>query len=218
MMLIWSAVAPALILLIWIYMRDRLHPEPKRLVIRLFLLGALVVLPAGLIERELLIMRVTGTGIYGVIVTAFLVAGMVEEFLKAAVVQSSVYRHPAYDEPIDGVVYAVAVSLGFAAVENILYVTGYGLSVAVTRAVTAVPAHMMFGITMGYSFSRAKMGQMGLWVAYLVPALLHGIYDTLAMTEGLLGQGILLLYLLFLIWLSHRRVEWLLRQSMRPAP
>src|ERR1700730_4356318 len=199
-MLLYSAAAPAIILMIWISTRDKLNPEPKRKVLKLFILGAVIVLPAGILERWLLVTHFVqapqGT-LYAILLTAFFVAGVVEEFLKAGIFHRGIYKSHDFDEPIDGIVYAVAISLGFAMVENILYVTSYGLSVAFLRSVTAVPAHMMFGIAMGYHFTRAKMGLGPLYAAYLVPAIYHGIYDSFAMINGFLGNIALTAYLIY---------------------
>src|SRR5262249_35502683 len=87
---------------------------------------------------------------------AFVLSGLVEECAKYVVVMAAVYHWDEFDEPLDGVVYGVAVSLGFATLENILYILGRGLSVAWGRALFAVPAHALFGGTMGYYAGRAK--------------------------------------------------------------
>ncbi|UOF89781.1 PrsW family glutamic-type intramembrane protease [Fodinisporobacter ferrooxydans] len=214
--LIYSAIAPAIVLMIWIYTRDKLHPEPKHQVLRLFVLGAVIVFPAGLIERWLLITHFIhgNDGLYTILLTAFFVAGMVEEFLKAGIFHRGVFLHKEFDEPIDGIVYAVAIALGFAMVENLMYVTSYGLSTAFLRSVTAVPAHMFFGISMGYHFTRVKQGKSPMYTAYLVPALYHGIYDSFAMIDGFWGNLALTGYLTYLILLSAARVRQLQREVL----
>jgi RsiW-degrading membrane proteinase PrsW (M82 family) len=181
-------------------------------------MGALVPLPAGLIERHLLLsskfLIPNHHGLFTIFVTAFFVAGVVEEFLKALFFHRSIYRHREFDEPIDGVVYAVAVSLGFAMVENILYVTSYGLSVAFLRSITAVPAHMFFGIIMGYFFSRAKMGLSPVYYAYVIPAVYHGVYDSFAMINGFWGNIALISYLLIMLFLSIRIIYRMRRRVL----
>lgn len=156
-MYIALAVLPGLLLLALIYAYDKLHPEPKREVAKLFVLGALVVLPAGVIERTLLDhASAQPTTWRGLLATAFFVAGMVEEFLKAAVFERTVLDRGRIHAPVDAIVYACAIGLGFATVENVLYVTTSGFWTAVVRALTAVPAHFMFAIVMGYQFARAR--------------------------------------------------------------
>ncbi|GIM46425.1 hypothetical protein DNHGIG_19740 [Collibacillus ludicampi] len=216
LILIYSAILPAIILMFLIYGIDQRNLEPKHEVVRMFIMGALVPFPAGLVERQLLVSRALHPdhhGLYPILFTAFFVAGMVEEFLKAGFFQRGIYRHREFEEPIDGVVYAVAVALGFAMVENVLYVTSYGLTVAFLRSITAIPAHMLFGIAMGYYFSLAKMGIGPIHRAYIIPAFLHGIYDSFAMIGGVWGSLALLLFLLFLIGLSFKYIR-----RLRHAP
>jgi RsiW-degrading membrane proteinase PrsW (M82 family) len=204
------ALLPAMLLLAWLYTRDTLHPEPKRAVYRMFLRGAAIVLPAGLIERMLL-----GTsagqgrsdGLQTVLLTAFFAAGMVEEFLKAAIVERGALQRGWMKTPMDCLVYAGAAALGFASVENILYVTSAGWDTALLRAVTAVPAHLMFGIAMGWYFSESLFSGRSRARAYLIPALLHGAYDTFALSNSLLADALLVAYLVALLEWSLRRID-----------
>ncbi|MBT8252970.1 MAG: PrsW family intramembrane metalloprotease, partial [Bacteroidia bacterium] len=113
-------------------------------------------------------------------VRAFFIVGLTEEFSKYVIVRYYAQSKRAFNEPFDGIVYAVMVSMGFAAVENIFYVMEGGLPVAVLRAFTAVPAHATFGILMGYYMGRAKFSNnrirynlTGLFLAILF----HGAYD-----------------------------------------
>jgi RsiW-degrading membrane proteinase PrsW (M82 family) len=94
-------------------------------------------------------------------------------------------------------------------VENIIYVSSFGLTVAFLRFVTAVPAHMFFGVIMGYYFSRAKMGLSPIYYAYLIPAFYHGVYDSFAMIDGFWGYVALILFLVFLMILSSRYIRQL---------
>lgn len=207
-----------MLLLLWLYTRDTLHPEPKRQVYRLFLLGAAIVLPAGMLERLLLdtTFPVRG-GLAATVVTAFFVAGMVEEFLKAAVTDRAAFGRGLMQHPIDCVVYCGAVALGFATVENILYVTSSGFATAVLRSVTAIPAHLMFGIVMGAAFVRhIWFGADKAW-AYIVPALAHGMYDAFALSGSWLADLALVAYLIALMEWSLRKLDWV--SSLRtPRP
>ncbi len=114
-------------------------------------------------------------------------AGSTEELFKFLVLYLLVWKNPNFNEKFDGIVYAVFVSLGFAGVENVLYVMDGGMQTALTRAITAVPAHAIFGITMGYYLGIAHMYKelKGKYLAraLLVPILLHGIYDFILMVE-----------------------------------
>ncbi|KPV43579.1 PrsW family glutamic-type intramembrane protease [Alicyclobacillus ferrooxydans] len=211
MLYVLLAVLPVCLLLVWLYTRDRLHPEPKRRVFSLFLRGAGVVLPAGLLERVLMESHWPGarTGVLlpSVFVTAFFVAGMVEEFLKAGVIDRGALQKGWIQTPIDSIVYSGATALGFACVENILYVTHSGISTAILRAVTAVPAHLMFGILMGTYFAQAAFAGRPKALAYIVPALAHGLYDTFALSSGWWSDALLGVYLLILLEQSLRRIH-----------
>ncbi|MCL6442826.1 MAG: PrsW family intramembrane metalloprotease [Alicyclobacillus sp.] len=214
-MYIFLAIIPALVLLIWLYHRDVLHPEPKRKVYRMFLLGASVVFPAGLLERALLDTSVHAEGLTSLLVTAFFVAGMVEEFLKSAIVDRAAYARGYLQQPIDCLVYAGAVALGFATVENVMYVTSSGFTTAVLRSVTAVPAHLMFGIIMGSGYVRHIWFKRSIAWAYILPALAHGLYDSFALSNTMVGDIALVLYLLILLEVCLRRIDWAGKLSVR---
>ncbi len=217
MFYICLALLPALLLLTWLYTRDQLHPEPKRAVYRLYLLGAAIVLPAGLLERAMLNSGFDGhlRGLFALVVTAFFVAGMVEEFLKAAIVERAALQRGLMKSPIDCIVYAGATALGFATVENLLYVTSSGFSTAILRSVTAVPAHLMFGILMGTYFARSIWSQRSRAWAYVVPALAHGLYDAFALSNSWIGDALLFVYLIVLLEQALRRLDWATKASMK---
>ena len=113
-------------------------------------------------------------------VRAFFVVGLSEEFSKYVIVRYYAQSKNAFNEPYDGIVYAVMVSMGFAAVENIFYVLEGGVPVALLRAFTAVPAHATFGILMGYYMGRAKFSNNRVkynLLGLLLAILFHGAYD-----------------------------------------
>jgi RsiW-degrading membrane proteinase PrsW (M82 family) len=190
------AVAPTIFLVRYFYRLDRAKPEPKGLVLKVFLFGLLSALVA--IPLELLVASLQGLfdpGSLGVIVfRAFIVAGLVEEFLKLTVVRLTAYRANAFDEVVDGIVYTVAAGLGFACMENVLYVLGRPLSIALIRAFTAVPLHALASGLMGYAVGRARFAasaaeerswmRRGLATAVLV----HGLYDFLLFVVPLWGH------------------------------
>ena len=143
------AIAPGLFWLWYFWHRDRLEPEPRRLVAKVFFIGALVVIPAGLLEA--LVPKPY---------TAVLAAPVFEELAKFLVVFWGVYRCLQFDEPMDGIVYATAAALGFATAENVAYVLGAGAGeaagVAIVRAILSVPGHALWGCLWGYGLGRMK--------------------------------------------------------------
>lgn len=177
-----SAVTPSLLLLWYFHSRDH-HPEPRGVLLATFLLGVAIVVPVALLALplDLLSAQIADPGLRGVY-RAFAVAAIPEELLKFLVVWFYCARHRAFDEPMDGLVYGAVASLGFATLENILYVAQGGLQLAVMRALTAVPSHAFWGVIMGLYIGQAKFGPperrgRRLLAAYLVPTILHGLYD-----------------------------------------
>lgn len=198
------AIAPVFILLFYVYFRDKYEKEPVRLLIKALIAGMLSVLPILLVESFLVRFFTMEDGLFGAFWHAFVVAGFTEELFKYLALFLLIWKNPNFNEKFDGIVYAVFVSLGFALVENIMYVTGYGFNVGLSRAWTAVPAHAIFGISMGYYFGIARMypelKRIYLRKALLIPILLHGIYDFILMS-GL--PALLILFVPFLIYLYY---------------
>jgi RsiW-degrading membrane proteinase PrsW (M82 family) len=182
----------------------------------------LVVLPILFVERLLMnlmpSMGKIGTASYH----AFVVAGTTEEVFKFLVLYLLVWRSPSFNEKFDGIVYAVFVSLGFAAVENVLYVMDGGIQTALLRALTAVPAHALFGVTMGYYLGIAHMyeelRQDYLWRSILFPILLHGIYDFILMVEVDWLLTLFVPYVIGLYVLGMRKMRVLSETSVFKPP
>ena len=185
-----SAVAPSL-LIVWYFHRRDVFPEPGRVLWTTFGLGVLIVFPVVVIELILQAMVAQApTAVLRGALDAFLVAALTEETFKLLVLMTYVWRHRAFDEPMDGIVYGVVASLGFATLENILYVFQGGMGLAVMRALTSVPSHATEGAIMGYFVGRAKFarsGRAGLVALGFAAAFgLHGLYDfpLLSMSAG----------------------------------
>lgn len=177
------AVAPVLIIIIYIYYKDKYEKEPKGLLLISFLFGAIVSIIITTILYlgfDILLPLKDDFSIWQQFVKAFFVVALIEESSKYVIVRYYAQQRRAFNEPFDGIMYAVMVSMGFAATENVFYVLEGGAQVAVLRAFTAVPAHATFGILMGYfmgkakfSSSRIKLNIYGLALA----VLFHGSYD-----------------------------------------
>lgn len=196
------ALAPAIALMAFIYQKDRYDREPPLMLLKLFIFGILIVIPVYFIEKYLMAIG-GGSAVF----QAFVVAGLTEESFKLLVVYKETFFSKAYDEKLDGIVYAVFASLGFAAAENIMYVLSGGqhyIYTGITRALFSVPAHMLFAITMGYYLSLSKFS--GNWFlrrffkfeALLIPVILHGIYDYILISKV---YGFLVLFIIFVIFL-----------------
>ncbi|MDD2592078.1 MAG: PrsW family glutamic-type intramembrane protease [Erysipelotrichaceae bacterium] len=195
------AILPTIIIIAFILWFDRYKREPLSLLIKLFIVGCLSVIPAIFLENFLPNTIYIST-MMGVLVYSVLGIGLIEEGVKYVVTLIVAYKDKAFDEIYDGIIYCVLVSLGFATVENIMYVLAYGTSTALLRAVTAVPAHTIFAITMGYylGLSKAYPKQKVYYqiLAIVSPIILHGLYDFIlfmAFDWGMLIFGIYGYYL-----------------------
>ncbi len=195
-LLVAAAVLPAVFLLVKVYRADRIERESPRLIGSLVIGGIISTFFAIISERvfgALLNRLVPGTSPAYDVILYFGVVAISEELSKYMLLKKRTWNNPEFNCLYDGVVYATAVSLGFALWENISYVTMYGFSTALVRAVTAVPGHACFGVFMGVFYSLAKsndyVGEEGKSrffrvLSVVVPVLLHGAYDYIASMES----------------------------------
>lgn len=203
-----AAVLPAIILLIYVYSQDHVDPEPTSLIIKLLIAGAISAVIAVILEQvgEGILRHFVPENTYLYIyIFTFLIVGVVEEGVKFIMLKIGTWANPHFNYKFDGIVYSVAVSLGFAGLENVGYIFRYGLLVAGQRAVLAVPAHVGFAVFMGIFYSRSKMfhnrgrrytGRLNAFASWFVPALLHGFYDTTAMLQSTTST---IIYIAFVI-------------------
>ena len=180
-------ILPSLLIVTFFVKSDR-FPEPTSQIIKIFMFGIFLCIPAFYINTALDEIY-SNTNISEALIRSFLSAAPVEEVLKFTVLYSLVYKMKDFNEPIDGIVYGVSVSLGFATLENIYYVyvlsdyfgtTSQGL--AILRSFSAIPAHGIFGATMGYFFMKYTFikKENNLALCMIVPILLHGAYNYFA--------------------------------------
>ena len=199
-----AAIAPVLIILIYIYLRDKWEKEPLRKLFMAVVLGALTIFPIMFVEMALskILPFFNLNSRLSAFYNAFIVAGLTEETFKYLALLWLIWKSKEFNEKFDGLVYAVFISLGFAMVENIFYVFNSGISTAIMRAVTAVPAHAIFGVSMGYYLSFARFSlfnkKRNFVLALLVPIGLHGIYDFILMSNE---PGYYLVFILYFYYL-----------------
>lgn len=180
-MIALSTVLPSLLLLAYFRGRD-VYPEPARVVWTTFGLGVLSVIPVLAFALPLsALLGDLADPFARAAYEAFILAALPEETCKILVLVLYARRHSAFDEPMDGVVYGVAASLGFATMENVLYVAQGGLGVAILRALTSIPGHATFGAIMGYYLGQAafdpRRARGAMIAAFAWPLCLHGLYD-----------------------------------------
>lgn len=169
-----AGIAPGLALLSYFYLKDEYEPEPISFVFKAFIFGMLIVFPLMFIEYVIEVENLVDSNF----IRSFFAVGLLEEFFKWFILFYAVYYHVEFDEPYDGIVYGVAVSLGFATAENILYLIANGLEFAIGRAILPVSSHALFGVIMGYYLGKGKFVKKR-WISLslLLPFILHGTYD-----------------------------------------
>lgn len=221
------AVIPPLFLVYKIYKLDTIEKEPFKLLLALFLLGAFMTIPAGYAEDVLgniLEMFVSGGVIYSILHN-FIVVAMVEELCKYLVLKRVTWKSAEFDYAFDAMVYAVVTSLGFACLENILYVFSFGLEVALLRAVTSIPMHAVFGVFMGAGYAVGKLhsthghelrASVSRRRGVLVAVLAHGTYDFCASSDSVLSFVGFLAVTIILDILAYRKVVRMSRED-RPV-
>jgi len=226
-MSIWAILAlgvgPGIFWLFYFYSKDRLEPEPKHMVLLSFFLGGLAALPIAIAE----------TVVASVVVASFFfiavfIAPVVEEIGKYLTVRWTVYKSSHFDEPMDGIVYGVAGALGFASVENVIYLISAAVdaetfwTTAAIRAVLSVPGHALFSALWGYALGwsilikdtakRLSILSTGL----LLSILFHGLFNFSVVSGGFLGllSIVLLILLVFIAWKTVlQRIDHALKHS-----
>ncbi len=208
-LLLLLAIAPGAFIVYTVYKQDKIEKEPVALIRKLLIMGALSVIPAIILE---ILAGYILNGIFSspssymyIACDAFLGTALIEEGVKYIVLKKFTWKNPEFDYTFDAIVYSVCVGMGFAIIENIMYVLENGLGNAIMRAITAVPGHAVFAIYMGYYYGLAKKhenegdtaGSKRLLTSALwVPVLIHGFYDFCLLSEsGLL----ILLFLAFIV-------------------
>jgi protease PrsW len=186
-LLLLLAVLPGLIISYVIFRMDKYEHEPLMPMLLCFAMGALATVPAVFLER--MAFEWVGydgrQGLAATLFLAFLAIAANEELLKFLVLLAAAFPRRFFNEPLDGIVYAVLVAMGFATAENIGYAGRFGMDTVILRSLTAVPAHLVFAIVQGYYVGLARFQperkRTLLWRGLLLAILLHGVYDLLIM-------------------------------------
>ena len=216
--------------MIYIRRKDKIEKEPRGLVVSLFVLGALTVISAAvlelLIDEAVTSVVSKGTVPYA-ICEAFLEAALVEETGKFIVLRLRTWRNKEFNYTFDAVVYAVAVSLGFATLENIVYVMSGSIGVAVLRGILSVPGHAIDAVFMGYYYGLAKRCESlgdtsgktkNLWKALFSAVLIHGFYDFCLMVEKDVFIAIFLIFEVVITVVTIKKVNKLSREDSPIGP
>lgn len=207
-LLLSLSIAPVVLLLLFIYRQDKYEKEPFGMLMLAFV-GGMIAIPMALVLVFLVdLLFYSETVFY----SAFVEAGFCEELCKFIVLFLVIWWNKNFNEYMDGIVYAVFVGLGFACVENVLYVFQGGIGTGIVRALLSVPGHFLFAVIMGYFFSLAKFskeGRFGYLLASLFCAVLaHGLFDWLLMITDKIHP--ILAVIIFLVFLLADVILWVI--------
>lgn len=215
------AITPGIAIALGIYLSDRYDREPLSLLMKTFIFGAISVIPAIFTERLLSAFNIF-SGILGIAYIAFIIAGFTEEYFKRLVVLRFAYNNKNFDEKLDGIVYSLFSSMGFATVENIIYVVyrfSYNPYIGLYRGILSVPAHGLFAVAMGYYLSLAKFStdeiekRSYIHKSLYVPMFLHGLFDFIIMADIPILGAIFVPYLIYLWWNNQAKLTQYMRES-----
>lgn len=205
--LLTLAIAPGLALFSYFYLRKQIAKEPSRTLFHTFIYGAMMTFPILFIqhvfEEEEIFSHVFFRDV-------MFTSGL-EEFFKWLILLIAIYRHVEFQDAYDGILYGASISLGFATVENVLYLLTYGTDIAFVRALLPVSSHALFGVVMGYYVGKAKFvpaqnKKILLFMAFIAPYSLHFIYNGIFLVRQF-SLYIMVPFMLFLWWFALTRVK-----------
>ena len=227
LILVASAVIPAVWLMIRVYRADRLEKEPAGLLTSLIFLGILSTSLAALTEElgvNMLNSLFQEENLLYDAILYFAVVALSEEGFKYLLLKIRTWKSPHFNCTFDGVVYAVFVSLGFALWENISYVLRYGMGTALARAITAIPGHACFGVFMGVWYGVAKRYELAdlpeeanraRWSGFVSAVILHGLYDFIATIQN---EYMGIVFLIFVGWMFRKALQLVKQASAEDSP
>ncbi|WP_274309693.1 glutamic-type intramembrane protease PrsW [Solibacillus daqui] len=202
-----AAIAPGLALLSFFYLRNQMDTEPRRALLHAFIFGAIITFPVLFIQFVLAEEQTFSNPFFiNVIFTSIL-----EELVKWLIIFAVILRHVEFDDPYDGILFGAAVSLGFATVENVIFLLSFGVDQAFMRAMLPVSSHALFGVVMGYYYGKGKFSsdeiqKKFIFLALFAPVGLHIMYNSILMLEGSFIYA-MLPFMLFLWWFALRKVK-----------
>ena len=227
-MVLIAGLLPVAILLYLIYSHDKIEKEPIGLLIKLLLLGCVSTIPAMILElvwkNILKGIGLSETSTLFVLIENFLIVAVAEEGSKKMLLRMGSWNNPAFNYVFDGVVYATCVSLGFAGLENVLYISGIGMDIALIRGLAAVPLHCICGVFMGHLYGLEKTytvrgmvneAKNAKFMSMLIPVLIHGFYD-FAASMG--SEMFLYLWLIFVVVIDIVAIRSIKKYSSLDTP
>lgn len=199
-LLLAVSILPVILLMLYIYKQDKYEKEPLGLLLLAFFGGILA------IPMDLILVYFVNSVYYSetVFYSAFIEAGFCEELCKFCILMLFIWRNKNFNEYMDGIVYATFVGLGFACVENIMYVFEGGLGTGIMRGLLSVPGHFLFAVVMGYFLSMAKFHKEKrgtyLLLSLFGAVLAHGLFDWMLMITDVLPPAFSIAIFVIFIW------------------
>lgn len=207
--LVLISILPAIFLLWFFEKQDKGEKEPKKLKNKVFLWGIISTIIAAAAEINMeAILPSMNAWVY-LFIIAFITTAAIEEGLKFWIVKRVAYNHKKFNEIMDGITYTIIAGLGFAVLENLLYVLQRGIATGILRAVLAVPGHALFSGVMGYYIGKAKFEKTPwdarnlLWKGFGLAVLYHGLYDFFLLSESMLAFAVVPLMIFMAVHLRH---------------
>jgi RsiW-degrading membrane proteinase PrsW (M82 family) len=200
---------------IWFYRRKDKNPEPRKLIIKVFLVGMAITLPAIVFEyaAEFFFPFFNADNLLTIVASSILVVAPIEEYLKYYVVKKIALKNKAFDEPIDGVIYGVVAGLGFASLENLIVISAEGQGIIILRFATATLMHAITTGIVGYYLSMHKFSKeedkkkYPVWKGLVIAITIHGFYNSIVSTQTILTLFILIIFLIIMYTLLAVRIK-----------
>jgi len=208
--LITLAIIPIIVIAIIMYKADKIEKEPKRELLKAFLMGVVSVVLTLIISFVFKIDTYDYSDNYfKIFIYSFFGISLIEELSKWLCTYLFLRKNKNFDYIFDGIVYSVFIALGFATIENLLYTISGGVSTGIIRAITTVPAHVFFAISCGYFMTMYKTEnkKIFLLLSILIPFILHGFYDFCLLTSNIIFFYIYLIFIVSLYSFSIYRVR-----------
>ena len=185
------AAGPAILMFRYVYKKDTIEKEPRSLLWKLVIFGALSVILALILELiggTILVQLIPNEYSRSYILTEmFIVVAFSEELSKFLALKLGSWRNPAFNYTFDGLIYAICVAIGFSVVEDIMYIASTSLATGIVRALTFIPGHFGFAVFTGLVYSKAReaanKGNRGAaagyqFLAVILGTVMHGFYDS----------------------------------------
>lgn len=200
---------------IWFYRRKDQNPEPRKLIIKVFLVGMAITLPAIVFEyaAEFFFPFINSENLLTIIISSLFIVAPIEEYLKYYVIKKIAYKNKAFDEPVDGVIYGVVAGLGFASLENLIVISAEGQAIIILRFATATLMHAITTGIVGYYLSMSKFAGENLrnkypiWKGLIIAIALHGLYNSIVSTQTIIALFVLICFLIIMYILLAIRIK-----------